>query len=114
MKKTIVTIFGLICTLNILAGLVFSAFSLFNVAVSTLSLILTAIFCLWVYSAKLKDAFKVSLLAIIPVIGLIQYVIGILMPNSFENNVGIILIALSLAIEIGVLIISFQVSKHIR
>lgn len=114
MNKTILWICGVFAILNLLIGLIVSAYGGINIAVTTMIIILTTVILLGVNgSIRLKDGFKVSLDFIIPVIGLIEYLFALFMPNRFTDNWCLIVILIILAFEALILIGTKSVSNKI-
>ena len=114
MNKTILLICGVFAILNLLIGLIVSAYGGINIAVTTMIIILTTVILLGVNgSIRLKDGFKVSLDFIIPVIGLIEYLFALFMPNRFTDNWCLIVILIILAFEALILIGTKSVSNKI-
>ena len=115
MNKTILWIGGVFAILNLLIGLIVSAYGGVNIAVTTMIIILTTVIILGVNcSMRLKDGFKVSLNFIIPVIGLIEYFFALFMPNRFTDNWCLIVILILLAFEVIILIGTKSISNKIR
>lgn len=50
-------------------------------------------------ASSVKDGFKISLTLLFPIFALIEFVLGILAPEGFENNWYIIILTLILAGE---------------
>ena len=115
MNKTILWIGGVFALLNLLIGLIVSAYGGVNIAVTTVIILLTTIILLGVNgSMGLKDGFKISLDFIIPVIGLIEYFFALFMPNRFIDNWCLIVILILLAFESLILIGTKSISNKIR
>lgn len=115
MNKTILLIGGVFAILNLLIGLIVSAYGGVNLAVTTVIIILTTIILLGVNSSMgLKDGFKVSLDFIITIIGLIEYFFALFMPNRFTDNWCLIVILILLAFEALILIVTKSISNKIK
>ena len=115
MNKTILWIGCVFALLNLLIGLIVSAYGGVNIAVTTVIIILTIVILLGVNgSLGLKDGFKVSLNFIIPVIGLIEYFFALFMPNRFTDNWCLIVILILLAFDALILIGTKSISNKIR
>ena len=115
MTKTILWIGGVFALLNLLIGMIVTAYGSRNIAVTTVIIILTTVILLSVNdSVGLKDGFKVSLYFIIPVIGLIEYFFALFMPNRFTDNWCLIVILILLAFEIIIIILTKSISNKIR
>lgn len=114
MKKTIYYIFGALIVLNILAGFILSCYHVFNAVVSTIILILVAFLCVYVSRSSMKDGFKVSLLAIFPVVGLLQFFTSLFMPSYFTDNGLLLALIVTIIFEAIILIMAEQTSKHLH
>lgn len=111
MKKAIIITSAILLALNLIVGLVLSSYDWFNVAVSSGVIILTVFLCLLADRATIKDGFKVSLLVLFSIIGLIQYVLAVFMPSAFTDNLIFIAIIVLFGIEAILLTCANIVSK---
>ena len=115
MKKPIIISATILCAVNLLLGLIISAYGCLNIAISTIIIILTAIILLAVNRiVPLKDGYKVSLNIIFPAIGFIQYLLAVFMPNRFSDNWGLIAIIILVAIETILLVVANSISTKIK
>lgn len=114
MKRTIIVISLLWLVVNLLLGMLLSAYSWINVAVSSVVIVVTTLL-LWLTNfVVMKDAFKVSLTILFILIGLMEYGIACFMPQHFEDNWGVISIVILIAIQVAVLFITNVTSKKIN
>lgn len=114
MKKSIIVIGSILFIINLLLGLIISAYGCVNLFVSTAIILLTTIILLVVNDyMRLKDGYKVSLNVIIPIIGTVQFLIGIFMPRQFSDNWGLIAILILTAFEVILLIAANSISTKI-
>lgn len=111
MKKAILITSAILLTFNIIFGLILSSYDWFNVAVSSGIIILTVFLCLLADRATIKDGFKVSLLVLFFIIGLIQYILAVFMPSAFTDNWIFIAIIVLFGIEAILLTCANIVSK---
>lgn len=114
MKQTIIIIGIILCVLNLLIGLILSAYGWQNVVCSTMAIIATTVFSLMGISTSMKDGFKLGLLLLFSVVGLIQFLLAALMPSTFTDNWCLIAILLLLLAEVATLIITHKVSTAIK
>lgn len=115
MRKIIILAGTILILINLVLGLIISAYDSFNLTVSTTVIVLTVIALLAINGrVKLKDGFKVSLNIIIPIIGIIQYLFALFMPNHFNDNWGLITIILLVVTEVILLISANSISTKIR
>lgn len=116
MNKTIITIGSIFAVVNLLIGLIVSAFGWINIVISTAIIVATTLLLLAINNGYifLKEGFKVSLGFIIPTFGLIEYLFAVFMPNKFADNWCLIVVILLCAMEAGLLISAHNVSTKIR
>lgn len=115
MKRSIFLIGSILVIVNLLLGLIISAYGCVNLVASTVILVLTAVVLLLINGRmSLKDGYVVSLNILIPIIGLIQYLIAIFMPSRFSDNWGLIMLLALTVIEAIILIAANRISTKIR
>ena len=115
MKKSIILIGAILAVVNLLLGLIISTYDYFNLAISTIVIVLTAIILLAInVRLRLKDGYKVSLNIIIPIIGIAQYLFALFMPNHITDNWEFIAIILFSVIEVILCIAANSVSTIIK
>lgn len=111
MKKVILFSSAALLVVNILAGLILSAYESFNkVATSAIILITTGL----LYATtviRLKDAFRVSLCMIFAFVGLILFLLMLFSPHQIQDNWTVIVALVLIIIEIIVLYLAHWVSK---
>lgn len=113
MKQTTVIITIILLAINLLFGLLLSAFKPFNVGFTSFVILLTGALVYLLQVIKLKDAFAISLSFIFSTIGVIQYVLGLISPQHIEDNGYVIATIVLLAIEVIILLICSLTSKSI-
>jgi hypothetical protein len=110
MKNLYIIICAVLVLINSLIGLIFTHYQTFNWIIANAIIIINAILLISLANAKIVDGFKISLTFILPILGLLSFLISIRLNSNIENN---ILLA-------GILIIfSFQIllliaAKHIK
>ena len=114
MTKTIIYIGIVLTVCNLLAGLLLSSFGGVNLAISTLAIVITVILILLVQNMRFRNGFKVSLSFILPVIGLVQYLLAVIMPCRIEDNGYLIVAVALLIVEVIILIATNQTSNKAR
>lgn len=113
MNKVNLMIGGLCLLVNILCGLVLSCYSAFNCGVTSAVILLNMGMLYLVSTIHLKDAFRISLNILFPVIAIIEFLVGLFAPEQFENNGFIIFLAVALLVEGVLLIVTNSLSKQI-
>lgn len=112
MKRSIFLIGSILVIVNLLLGMIISAYGYINLVASTVILVLTAVVLILINGRmSLKDGYAVSLNILIPIIGLIQYLIAIFMPSRFSDNWGLITLLVLIAIEAILLVATNSISK---
>ena len=115
MKQSIILIGSILVIVNLLLGLIISAYGCINLVTSTVILVLTAVVLILINGRmSLKDDYVGSLNILIPIIGLIQYLIAIFMPSRFSDNWGLITLLVLIAIEVIILVAANSISTKIR
>ena len=99
MKSYVLTIGIAFLILNILIGLICSSLSWVNISASSVAILLNTALAYYVSSDNVKTPFKISLMFIIPIITIIEYLIALFMPNKLENNYALIIILILLFLE---------------
>ena len=111
MKRTIVIITALLFALNLLAGLIFSGFKPFNVAYSSVVILITGVLLFLLYRVGLKDAFAISLSFLFLILGLAEYILGLSSPARFQNNTVLFATVILLFLEVIIFTIVYITSK---
>lgn len=100
MKRLIILTTIILLVLNLLLGLIITAYQFTNVYLNSAVILLSGI-VLWVVSTThLKDAFKISLISLFAVVGVIEYIMGFFAPVGWSNNWFAILVITTIALEI--------------
>ena len=98
--KNYVLIIGIaFLILNIFIGLICSSLSWVNISASSVAILLNTALAFLMASDNVKTPFKISLMFIIPIITIIEYLIALFMPSKFENNFALIVILILLFLE---------------
>ena len=114
MKKLIIIIAAILLAVNLLAGLLLSAYEPFNICFTSIVIIATTILICLLDTIRLKTAFAISLSGLFLVGGLAGFILGCVSPSQIEDNGCIIAAALGLAVEIAILLICNFTSKRIE
>ncbi len=114
MKKTILLLGGLTFIVNVLLGFLLSAYSYFNMGVNCgiIALNMALLFCL--YQFNFRNAFRISFSFLFALLGIIELILGCLMPQQLQDNGYLITILIFLLIEISILVIINIMSNKIK
>lgn len=86
MKNLFLIIGGLCLVANLVIGLVVSSYAMFNIVVNSIVIVVNTILMYALAGSSVKDAFKISMICIFPLFGLIEFVLGAKAPDTFEDN----------------------------
>ena len=111
MKRLVIVITALLLVINILAGLVFPGFRLFNVILTSIIILITGGLVFLLYNVGLKDAFSISLSFLFLILGGAEYVLGLLSPSSFRGNTILFVTILLIVAEVTFISIAQIISK---
>lgn len=100
MKKYAELFLTILLAVNILIGLILTAYPLFNMVLNSIIILLALGLTSWVNRREINQAFFISLSFIIPAMTFLELLVGILSPSRFQNNWGLIIIILLVAFEI--------------
>ena len=114
MKKAILILGGLALIINVLLGLLLSKYSNFNMEVNCGVIVLNTalLFCLWQFN--LRDAFRISFSFLFSLLGIVDIVLGCLMPHKLEGNGYLIAIIAILFVELSLFVITNILSNIIQ
>lgn len=111
MKKVILFSSAALLVVNILAGLILSAYEPFNIVATSVVILITMGLLYATTAIQLKDAFRVSLCMIFAFVGLILFLLMLFSPNQIQDNWTVIVALVLIIIEIIVLYLAHWVSK---
>ena len=99
---------------NLLFGAILSFYGEFNVAISSVVIVVTGLLLYLTDIIRLKDGYKISLMLIFAVGGLLEFVLSLIAPNRLIDNWWLILVIGLMAAEAILLIITNTVSNKIK
>lgn len=111
MKNIEIYMGSLILLLNIVLGAMISSFSLQNIILTSIVIVVTTILMHILNKLKIKDGFKYSFIILFPLFSIIQYTLCLLAPTSIKNNWNITICTIILFFEIILIILSQTLSK---
>ena len=114
MKKLTVIIAAILLAVNLLAGLLLSAYEPFNICFTSIVIIVTAVLICLLDTIQMKTAFAISLSGLFLVGGLAGFILGCVSPSQIQDNGCIIAAVLGFAVEIAILLICNFTSQKIK
>ena len=114
MKKLTVIIAAILLAVNLLAGLLLSAYEPFNICFTSIVIIATTILICLLDTIQMKTAFAISLSGLFLVGGLAGFILGCVSPSQIQDNGCIIAAVLGFAVEIAILLICNFTSQKIK
>lgn len=106
MKKIILLSSAVLFVTNLLFGVILSFYEGCNVALSSTVIAATGALLYLTDTIHLKDGFKVSLMILFSIAGVVEFVFSLFAPDRFTNNWWLILVIGLIAFEAILLIIS--------
>ena len=100
--------------MNLLFGVILSSYDIFNIVVSSTVIVATGVLLYVADSIHLKDGFKVSLMLLFAMVGVIEFILSLIATNHFTDNWWLILAIGLMAAEIILLIITNSISNKIN
>ncbi|MDR1747223.1 MAG: hypothetical protein LBR49_08140 [Tannerella sp.] len=114
MTKNIILITGIILLVaNLLFGSMLSAYLAFNMGINCGVIIANTVLLYFLCCITLKDAFRISLSFLFSFLGFVEFILGLLAPQRYEDNGYLVAVILIVAFEAIVLVITNLVSKNI-
>ena len=113
MKNAVIVTTAVLLVLNIIAGLVFSSFRPFNVVFTSLIIVITGLLLYLLRVVRMKDAFAISLSFLFIFLGIVEYIMGALSPDRFQNNSVLFVSILLIAAEALIIYICSSISKRV-
>ncbi len=114
MKKTIIfSTIGLI-VVNLLAGVILSRYHLFNVATTSVVILLTGCLNFIASTIPLKDAYRVAHYYLFSLLGIVMFLLMLFSPHHLKDNWCVVVSIVIVAFESIALYITYKVNQHIK
>ena len=114
MKKVIILSCMVLLIANLLFGAILSSYGRCNVALSSSVILVTGILLFLTDTINLEDGYKVSLMLLFAIVGVLEFILSLIAPNRFTDNWWLILVIGLMAAESILLIITNTVSNKIK
>lgn len=111
MKNLTLVTGGIILLLNLVIGMIFSAYKPFNIGLNSAVIIVNTLMLYSLGVAQIKDGFKISLSFLFLIAAVIEFILSFFVPETFENNVSLTMLILLFAGQIVLYTIAYFVSK---
>lgn len=113
MKRIIFIATALLLALNIVAGLILSGYKPFNVIFSSIAIFITGALLYSLQLIHLKDAYAISLSCLFVVLGLIEYVLGAVSPDYFQDNWIVLILSILIGLEVLITVVCSVATKKV-
>jgi len=114
MTKNIVLITGFILLIaNLLIGSILSVYPAFNMLLNSGVIIANTVLLYLLSIITLKDGFRISLSFLFSFFGLVEFILGLIAPQRYEDNGYLLAVILIVAFEAIMLVITHLVSKNV-
>lgn len=114
MKRILLLSCLILLATNLLFWAILSSFGGYNAAIGSAVIVATGLLLLLTDTINLKDAYKVSLMLLFALCGVLEYILALVAPNRLTDNWWLIVVIALLAFEVISLIITNTVSKKIK
>ena len=114
MKRIIFLSSAVLLVMNLLFWLILSSYGNYNAALSSAVIVCTGLLLHFTNVFSLKDGFKIPLMLLFSIGGVIEFFLSLVAPDRFEDNWWLILVITMLAFETILLIITHTVSNKIK
>lgn len=111
MKTKILTISGILIATNLLIGLLLSAYSAFNLLLTTSMLLLSAAIVYMVNAIRVSDAIKVSFTLLLCLSAFVKFALGLLAPEHLQDNWCLITCVVIMVFEVVMLVVYCKKGK---
>ena len=113
MKQIVITLGAIFLLANLAFGLLLDSFDVFNVLMSSGTIVFTTAVLMFVELIKMKDGFKVPLYVINSFCGIVEYIIALIADNDMSNNWFYVLLIIIVAFQLVLLTATNITSKKI-
>lgn len=113
MKNIILIIGSALLVMNMLLGLVISAYSPFNMWLNCVVVIINTILVYLVSIVKLKEAFRISMFLLFQILGFVEFLCVFFVAPKWDDNPLIILVLIMLFVQTLLLVMTNYVSKKV-
>ena len=98
--------------LNSMVGLILSSYDIFNWVVNDIVIVFNTVLLFYLSISKVKDGFKFGISFLIVLFSIAQFVLGLFLDNSLNDNWLLIFTLVISVIDIGLLLIVRSLSKY--
>lgn len=114
MKRLTLIIGAILLIINVAMGLIVSVYDMFNMAVNCGVIAITTGLILLLSILNLRDAYRIALALLFAFLGVIEFILGCLMPNHFQDNWALLAEIILLSFEVLMIIITNFMSNKIK
>ena len=111
MKNLTLIIGGIILLLNLVIGMIFSAYKPFNIGLNSAVIVVNTLMLYSLGVAQIKDGFKISLSFLFLIAAAIEFILALFVPETLENNVALTMLIILFAGQVILYAIAYFVSK---
>ena len=111
MKNLTLVIGGIILLLNLVIGLIFSAYKPFNIGLNSGVIIVNTLMLYSLGVIQIKDGFRISLSFLFLIAAAIEFILGFFVPETYENSITLTMLILLFAGQVILYLIAYFVSK---
>lgn len=111
MKNLTLIIGGIILLLNLVIGMIFSAYKPFNIGLNSAVIVVNTLMLYSLGVSLIKDGFKISLTFLFLIAAAIEFLLALFVPETLENNIALTMLIILFAGQVILYAIAYFVSK---
>ena len=111
MKNLTLVLGGIILLLNLVIGMIFSAYKPFNIGLNSAVIIVNTLILYSLGVVQIKDGFRISLSFLFLIAAAVEFILALFVPETLENNFSLTMLILLFAGQIILYAIAYFVSK---
>ena len=113
MKNITLITGGTLLLVNLIIGLLITAYPMFNLCFTSIVIAITTLLLYTLCKVNLKDGFIIGLSSLFSLLGLVELILGAVSGDSLQNNGCVITAVILIAIQVLTLVICNVVSKNV-
>ena len=112
MKKIVLITSGIIFILNTFCFIIYTRYNSSQFIFSSVGILTTALFLFFTSYWKIQNAYKIGLIFLFLITGIIKFIFSLLSSENFSNNIPLFLFISTICFEIIISTIVIYISHH--
>ena len=98
--------------LNSIVGLILSSYDIFNWVVNDIVILFNTCFFVYLAVSNIKDGFKFGISFLFVFIAIIQFILGLFMESTSNDNWLLIIMLVTIFIQLGLVLFTKSLSRY--